>query len=133
MDEQRPAHNAENDIAMWSERVLPTLVWLMEGAPGVSMPHEVLDGICTRLTEEAGLPLYRVAAFVTTLHPRLLGRAFIWRHDADEIEVLNASFDILDTDDYQQNPILWVIGNKKALRRRPGLPRRLHDPGRDAR
>ena len=40
---------------MWSERVLPTLVWLMEGAPGVSMPHEVLEGIRTRLTEEAGL------------------------------------------------------------------------------
>ena len=118
MSDETTARQITDDVAFWTERVHGTLTWLMEGAPGVSQPQDVLHGICTRLTEEAGLPLFRVAVFVTTLHPSLLGRAFIWRQGVDEVEVLTASYDILDTDDYQRNPIPWVIYNKEPLRRR---------------
>src|SRR5260221_3782969 len=64
--------------------------WLIDGARSASTPVALLRETCERLVA-AGVPLWRVGAFVKTLHPDLFGRAFIWR-EGGEVVVNAADF-----------------------------------------
>ena len=52
--------------------------WLTDGARSAPLPEAVLADLCERLVQ-AGIPLWRVAVFVRTLHPEIMGRRFIWQ------------------------------------------------------
>jgi adenylate cyclase len=52
--------------------------WLIDGARSAPRPDFVLEQLCDRLVA-AGIPLSRVAVFVRTLHPDIIGRRFIWQ------------------------------------------------------
>ena len=47
--------------------------WLVDGARSASLAQDVLTEMCVRLTE-CGLPLWRVAVYVNTLHPQVMAR-----------------------------------------------------------
>ena len=49
--------------------------WLADGATSAALSEDVLDQLCGRLLE-CGLPLWRVAVFVNTLHPGHHGPQF---------------------------------------------------------
>ena len=51
--------------------------WLTDGARSGSLSEDVLAELCQRMVD-SGIPLWRVAVFVNTLHPDVIGRAFIW-------------------------------------------------------
>jgi adenylate cyclase len=90
--------------------------WLVEGAPPAKLPQDVLLHLCRRLVA-CGLPLYRVAVFVTTLHPNVAGRGFFWRENRDEVEVAEASFAMLQSGLYLNNPIHLVLSGRTEVRR----------------
>jgi adenylate cyclase len=73
--------------------------------------------MCERLVL-AGIPLYRVGAFVQTLHPDVFGRSFIWREGADEIVVTTANFDLPDSPRFKNSPlaILYASGHEVRYR-----------------
>jgi len=57
----------------------PVLDWLIDGARSDAPSEEVLASLCQRLIA-CGMPLSRVAVFVTTLHPDVMGRRrFLWK------------------------------------------------------
>ena len=56
--------------------------WLIDGARSAAAPQQVLAVLCERLVA-AGVPLWRAAVFVRTLHPEVAGRRFIWRQGED--------------------------------------------------
>lgn len=95
--------------------------WLVGGARTVRQPQDVLAELCTRLAA-AGLPLYRVAVFVRTLHPNVMGRRFVWRPGA-AVEVAEGAYEYLTTDTYRKSPVVAVHDSASAIRRR------LEDPG----
>jgi len=95
--------------------------WLERGAAPATEPHEVLQLLATRMLE-AGLPLYRVAVFVRTLHPNLIGRAFIWNADRNQVEMTSAEYGLQDTDQYLQSPVRVVYTQHVEVRRRIGDP-----------
>jgi adenylate cyclase len=98
------------------DRIRPIVDWLVDGARSAPRPDEVLAQLCERLVE-VGIPLWRVGVFVTTLHPDLIGRSFIWRLGSQVI-VSEASFGLLDTDDYRTSPIVAVYATGQPIRRR---------------
>ena len=55
---------------------------------GVRPPQDFLAELCRRLIA-AGLPLHRVAVFVRTLHPNIMGMRFLWKPEAG-VEVTEA-------------------------------------------
>ena len=61
-----------------TESVRPVVDWLVDGARTARRPEDVLAELCARLLA-CGLPLHRVAVFVRTLHPDVMGRRFLWR------------------------------------------------------
>ena len=95
--------------------------WLVDGARSAPLPQDVLAQLCDRLVA-CGIPLWRVAVFVNTLHPQIIGRRFIWRPGAD-VEIAEGRFGLFDTPEFRDNPVARVYATRTALRRR------LADPG----
>ena len=91
--------------------------WLIEGARPSRQPREVLLDTCRR-TVAAGLPIYRVGVFVRTLHPNLLGRAFIWQADKGAVEMTEAAHDLLESEAFLKSPIRVVFTEHVEVRRR---------------
>ena len=61
---------------------MPTVArdWLIDGAIGATTSEHVLAGTCERLIA-GGVPITRADAYVRTLHPQFIGRAFTWHED----------------------------------------------------
>jgi adenylate cyclase len=90
--------------------------WLTDGARSGSLSEDVLAELCRRMVD-GGIPLWRVAVFVNTLHPDVIGRAFIWQFDTG-VKVSAATYDILETDDYRTSPVVAVYNTRQPIRRR---------------
>jgi adenylate cyclase len=110
--------------------------WLIDGARSTAEAHEVLAELCARLVG-CGVPLWRVAVFVRTLHPHIMGRSFTWR-EGDGVMVREARFEFLETEEYRNSPVVGVYARGSAIRRRladPACPidypmlRQLRDEG----
>lgn len=94
--------------------------WLIDGARTVRLPQDILSELCQRL-ESAGVPLFRAAVFVRTLHPDIMGRRFLWR-PGEEVLVTEAPFSILQSEEFKRNPVANVIRDGLAIRRRLDQP-----------
>jgi adenylate cyclase len=90
--------------------------WLIDGARTVSTPDAVLREMCERVLA-AGIPIWRVAAFVRTLHPQVMGRRIEWRDDAG-ILFGEASFEVFDTEAFRGSPVARVYRESRPLRLR---------------
>ena len=109
-----------NSLPMPDRDVRAIVDWLIDGARSAPLPQQVLAQLSERLVA-CGIPLWRVAVFVRTLHPQIMGRRFIWR-PATEIEISEAPFELLESADFLENPIAQVYATGRALRRKLGDP-----------
>lgn len=91
--------------------------WLVEGAPGAPLSQDILLRLAEKLVA-SGLPLSRAAVFVMTLHPNVMGRGFYWRRGATEVQVGEAPYSVLDSDEYQKNPAAYVVHTGEEIHRR---------------
>src|SRR5262245_40768768 len=89
--------------------------WLADGARSAPAPQQVLVELCERLVA-CGIPLWRVAGFVRTLHPHIMGRRVLWRQGAG-VSVTEAPHEMLQTADYRDSPVAHVTTSGRALRR----------------
>ena len=101
--------------------IQPVIDWLVEGAPPTRLPQELALHLARRLVA-LGIPLYRAAVFVRTLHPNVLGRGFIWHENRDEVEITEAAYDFLDSDLFLKSPIRVVFAEHTEVRRRIADP-----------
>src|SRR5215475_15654782 len=90
--------------------------WLMDGARSAQQSDQVLKKLCDDLLA-CGIPLWRVAVFVRTLHPDVFGRSFVWRPGA-EVVVSQAPHTITTTDQYLKSPVLAVYETQRPVRHR---------------
>ncbi len=104
----------------------PVVDWLVAGAPGAPLSQDILMALAERLVEH-GLPLYRAAVFVTTLHPNVMGRGFFWVAGAEAVEVGEAPYSILDSEEYLRNPVARVVQEGSEIRRHLADPECLDD------
>jgi adenylate cyclase len=101
--------------------IRPVIDWLIDGAPPARLPQEVLAEFCRRVREQ-GMALYRAAVFVRTLHPNVLGRSFIWQEGKDAVEVGQAAYELLDSEQFLKSPIRVVFAEHAEVRRRLADP-----------
>ncbi|MGB0631304.1 MAG: adenylate/guanylate cyclase domain-containing protein [Alphaproteobacteria bacterium] len=94
----------------------PTFQWLTDGAPDVKEPDEIASGLGKRLIA-GGFNIDRIAVFVETLHPTVIGRRFVWEPGKD-VKVDEASFDFAESFAFQSTPIQFVNTTGKPVRRR---------------
>jgi adenylate cyclase len=92
------------------------LEWLAGGALSGPNSEDVLAQLCQRMVD-AGIPLWRAAVFVTTLHPDVMGRRFLWQAESG-VTVSNAFHSLVETDDFRKSPFTTVYATREPLRRR---------------
>ena len=103
---------------------LSTIVtWLIEGARPADQPQDVLQRLCHQLTS-AGLAIDRAAVFVSTLHPNVMGRRFLWNRGED-VDVGEAGHHMLDSDLYRKSTVAEVMKTGKPIRCRIEEPHHL--------
>ena len=119
----RRASKVINLNAMPSREIKAIADWLADGARSAVQPQDVLAQLCERLVA-AGIPLWRVAVYVRTLHPQVMGRRFVWHPDS-EVETGEAPYTLLETAEFRDSPIARVYQTGEAIRRKlvdPGCP-----------
>ena len=90
--------------------------WLMDGARSAPTPVALLAQTCERLVA-AGVPLWRGAAFVKTLHPDMFGRSFVWRAGT-EVVVGSADFDLPESPTFIRSPLAILYNSGHEVRYR---------------
>jgi adenylate cyclase len=90
--------------------------WLVDGAPGARSSPEVVERMAAELGG-AGIPVDRMAVFVTTLHPSVLGRAFWWER-GKPLKIGELTLALQQSDTTRTSPFAAVIRTKAELRRR---------------
>jgi adenylate cyclase len=106
---------------MLSDQTRSIVEWLADGARSARLPQDVLRELCSRMVG-CGIPLWRVAVFVRTLHPDVIGRRFVWRLDGG-VSVSEAPYALLQTDEYRDSPVAPVFATGVGMRRRLADPR----------
>jgi adenylate cyclase len=99
------------------------VAWLTDGARNTPLPEALKDELCERIVQ-CGIPLWRVAIFVRTLHPEVLGRRFIWQPGAG-VTITEGPFELLESAQFQNSPFVAVIDTGKTIRLRLTEPERL--------
>jgi adenylate cyclase len=96
------------------------LEWLAGGALSGPESQDVLAQMCDRLVS-SGVPLWRVAVFVRTLHPDVMGRRFLWQAESG-VTTADALHGIVDTNEFRNSPVVAVYTTGKMLRWRVADP-----------
>jgi adenylate cyclase len=102
-------HGVRHDVSSIAD-------WLVDGARSASKSEDVLTEMCVRLSA-CGLPLWRVAVYVNTLHPQILARRFLWRPGV-HAGVDEAPFAFATNEGYRASPIIRIRATGETIRRR---------------
>ncbi len=94
--------------------------WLLDGVPGVKSPVDIADRL-GRDFAAAGIPVERVGVFVTTLHPNVVGRAFIWEK-GKETRMAALTQQVKTSPDYAHSPLARCTETGQEFRWRKGEP-----------
>jgi adenylate cyclase len=89
--------------------------WLTDGARSAQRPEDLLRELCHRVID-GGIPVWRAAIFVNTLHPNIFGRRFTWQAGKGVV-VQDGEYALMDTDEFRQSPITAVRVNGQPIRR----------------
>ena len=100
-------------MAQWS--MTPVIDWLLHAGRHIPAPDALVGELCTRV-RAAGMPIDRVAFFFGTLHPQYFGIAMYW--DGASVRVLEASYQMLDTDEVRNSPARRITEGERVIRRR---------------
>lgn len=93
-----------------------TINWLIDGARSAQTPDGVLEELSQRLLA-AGIPLWRAGVFVSTLHPDVFGRSFVWKRGAG-VTIGEADYTLPDSQEFQTSPLHTVVATAKPVRHR---------------
>jgi adenylate cyclase len=88
--------------------------WLVDGARSAATPEAVITEMCDQLVA-SGVPVWRAAMFVRTLHPQIMGRRIEWRHGAG-VTFGEASFEVFDSDSFRGSPVARVYQDVRPIR-----------------
>lgn len=94
------------------------IAWLADGARSAVETERFMSETCERMVA-AGIPLFRVGVFVSTLHPSQMGRGFIWRAGAGVTLGSMAHGDDED-DGFLLSPLFRVFTEGAEVRHRIG-------------
>lgn len=93
-------------------------IWLLEEASAVRHMINLLVKLIRRM-KAAGSSVDRLTLHIGTLHPQLVGFAWVWNVDdgfCDEVRVADAA---IDSDAYRLNPLQRIVETGETIRRAP--------------
>ncbi len=91
--------------------------WILREAWEATTVEELV-GRLARCLAENGVPLWRLSLIIRTLHPQLLGRAYVWQRDKDEIELRRLPHSSLESPAFLNSPLVPIFQGAGGIRRR---------------
>lgn len=88
--------------------------WLVGGAHSGRTADAVLAEMCERVIA-CGIPVWRAAAFIRTLHPQIMGRRIEWREGVGGTYG-EASYEIFEKNAFRGSPVFCVYRDGRPLR-----------------
>ena len=88
--------------------------WLIDGARSAPTPDAILEQMCERVVA-LGIPVWRAAIFIRTLHPQVMGRRLEWREGVG-VAIGEASYAVFDTEQFRGSPVARVYRDARKLR-----------------
>lgn len=71
--------------------------------------------MCKRLVA-SGIPVWRAAMFVRTLHPQIMGRRIEWRQGEAAVRIGEAPYEVFDSASFRGSPVATVYQEGRTIR-----------------
>ena len=101
--------SSDSDIAVIVE-------WLTDGAPSATTSEAIITEMCERIVA-SGIPVWRAAMFVRTLHPQIMGRRIEWREGVGAMTG-EGSYEVFDSPSFRGSPVARVYRDGQPIRLR---------------
>jgi len=95
----------------------PVTAWLLREGWRHTNQRKLFEEIGRRFNE-AGVPIWRMAAFIPTLHPELYADSFFWTRDSGKARYQQSGHSVRQDAEYQNSPLLEVGRTGQPMRRR---------------
>lgn len=91
--------------------------WLLRQGWDTKTPSELTEQLGSMLVD-SGVPLARLSVFLRTLHPLLIGSAYVWRADRQGISTFVLTHDTLKSPLFLDSPLVQIFNGAGGIRRR---------------
>ena len=91
--------------------------WLLRKGWDTQNPSDLTDQLGKMLVD-SGVPLARLSVFLRTLHPLLIGSAYVWRADKQGINTFVLTHDTLKSPLFLDSPLAQIFNGAGGIRRR---------------
>ena len=106
----------------------PLLNWVLQEAPAIASSRE-LTAAFARQMRLAEIPLWRLSVSILTLHPQVVALTQHWHSVTGELVELEHDFEILQSPEYLNSPLLPIFEGAGGIRRRLDIKEPLLDFG----
>ncbi len=122
-----PAHDAQanqivrlgprSQMNQQDEGAASVVSWMLREGRHITRMREFGDEMCRRVFA-AGIPIWRAFCSVSTLHPLIVGTAYIWRRTESGAKRMTAPHTFHGTEEFTTSPIADVQRTRRTIRRR---------------
>lgn len=95
----------------------PLLDWLLNEAVEITSSKALTEAFARRL-QAVGIPIWRMAVIIRTLHPQVAAEALRWWAKRPEVEVLRVPFKELQSPQFLNSPLVPIFEGAGGIRRR---------------
>jgi adenylate cyclase len=99
----------------------PLLGWLLNDAPRMKSGKELTESFARQL-QTVGIPVWRMAVIIRTLHPQVLAEAMRWWAKRPDVEVAGVPYTELQSPQYLNSPLVPIFEGAGGIRRRLDIP-----------
>ncbi|MCZ6669076.1 MAG: DUF427 domain-containing protein [Gammaproteobacteria bacterium] len=104
----------------------PLLNWVLQEAPAIASSRE-LTAAFARQMRSAQIPLWRLSVSIRILHPQVAAFTQHWHSVTGELVELEHDFEILQSPEYLNSPLLPIFEGAGGIRRRLDIKEPLLD------
>lgn len=111
--------------------------WLLREGWDTETPTDLTRKLGGLLTN-SGMSVSRMSVFIRTLHPLLIGSAYVWRPERDDVKSFVLTHDTLSSPTFLDSPLIPIFNGVGGIRRRLegdkplldyGIIKQLHEEG----
>lgn len=106
----------------------PLLGWLLNEAPLITSSKELTEAFAREL-QRVGIPLWRMAVIIRTLHPQVMAESLRWWAKRPDVEVLRVPYTDLQSPRFLNSPLVPIFEGAGGIRRRLDIPQPVLDFG----
>ncbi|MDH3713443.1 MAG: DUF427 domain-containing protein [Gammaproteobacteria bacterium] len=106
----------------------PLLGWLLRDAPQLETARALTETLAEQMLS-AGIPLWRLAVIIPTLHPQVNALAYRWWRKDDTTEEIQIPHGVLTDPRYLNSPLVPIFEGAGGVRRRLDISEPMLDYG----